>query len=129
MPTLRKLIAVIDDDPSIRNALSRQMRAAGFRTAAFQCAEEFLLAAATCGAAMVISDIHLGELSGLDLAVHPQVVQMQLPVVLISGSIDPEITARAQDVAAAFLRKPIPPGMLLETVIDTVGAPIAGTED
>lgn len=129
MPTLRKLIAVIDDDPSVRNALSRQMRAAGFRTLAFQCAEEFLLVAATCGAVMVISDIHLGSLSGIDLAIHPQITQMQLPVVLISGSIDPAITTRARDVSAAFLQKPIPPGMLLETVIDTVGSPIDEVED
>lgn len=129
MPTLRKLIAVIDDDPSVRNALSRQMRAAGFRTLAFQCAEEFLLVAATCGAVMVISDIHLGSLSGIDLAIHPQITRMQLPVVLISGSIDPAITTRARDVSAAFLQKPIPPGMLLETVIDTVGSPIDEVED
>ena len=129
MATPRKLIAVIDDDASIRNALSRQMRAAGFRTLAFQCAEEFLSVAASCDAGLVISDIHLGTMSGLDLAVHPQVIELQLPVVLISGCNDPLISAKAQEVAAVFLQKPIPPGKLLEAVIDTLGSPLVEVDD
>ena len=125
----RKLIAVIDDEPSVRNALSRQLRAAGYLTAAFPCAEEFLQVAGTCGAAGVISDIHLGTLSGLQLALHPLIIELKLPVVLVSGSNDPVLTTRAQEIAAVFLQKPIPPGKLLEAVIDTMGAPIADGDE
>lgn len=125
MPTPRQLIAVIDDDTSVRHALGRQLRAAGYRTREFPSAEEFLQVAATCGAAGVVSDIHLGALTGLELALHPQVLELNLPVVLLTGMNDPVIAMRAQEVAAVFLQKPIPPGKLLEAVIDTVGAPIA----
>jgi FixJ family two-component response regulator len=129
MPPNRKLIAVIDDDASVRKALDRQITAAGYRCHAFVSAEQFLSVAALCGAAAVVCDIHLGGMTGLDLTVHPTVTKMNLPVVLISGSCDPSIEGPAGLLGAAFLRKPIPPGKLLETLVDTVGPPIADGED
>jgi FixJ family two-component response regulator len=125
MPPLRKLIALIENDTSCRKALDRQISAAGFRCQAFASAEEFLQVAAVCGAAAIISDIHLGGLSGLELAVHPAVVAIDIPVVLVSATGDPHIVDSAQQIATAFLRKPIPPGKLLETIVDVVGPPIA----
>jgi len=129
MPPKRQLVAVIDDDPSVLKALDRQVSAAGYRSHAFASAEEFLAVAAFCGAACVICDIHLGGMSGLELAVHPVVTSLNLPVVLISGGWDPVVDEPARLIGAAFLQKPIPPGKLLETIVDTVGPPIADGED
>src|SRR6185503_9869322 len=81
MPPKRQLVAVIDDDPSVLKALDRQVSAAGYRSHAFASAEEFLAVAAFCGAACVVCDIHLGGMSGLQLAVHPVVTSLNLPVV------------------------------------------------
>jgi hypothetical protein len=51
-------------------------------------------------------------------------------VVLISGSSDPLIEQSAEQIATAFLRKPIPPGKLLDTIVETVGPPLTdGDED
>jgi FixJ family two-component response regulator len=129
MPPRRKLIALIDDDPSCRKAIDRQITAAGFRCQAFENAEDYLRVAAVCGAAAIVSDVHLGGLSGLELAVHPAVVDISIPVVLISGSADPNIEASAQQIATAFLRKPIPPGKLLDAIVDAVGPPISDGEE
>jgi FixJ family two-component response regulator len=129
MPVNRKLIVVIDDDHSVRKALDRQVTAAGYRARSFATAEEFLGVAISCGAACVISDIHLGGLSGLELALHPIVTSLDLPVVLISGSDDPVVEEPARVLAAAFLQKPIPPGKLLEAIVDAVGPPLADDED
>lgn len=128
MPPNRKLVAIIDDDTSVRRALHRQIHAAGYRSHAFSCAEEFLPVAALCGAACIVCDVHLGGMTGLELALHPTVVSMNVPVVLISGSDDPRVEEPARVIAAAFLRKPIPPGKLLEAIVDTVGPPIAEQE-
>jgi FixJ family two-component response regulator len=126
MPPKRKLVAVIDDDPSVRKALDRQINAAGYRSHAFSCAEEFLAVAALCGAACVVCDVDLGAgLSGLELAQHPTVTSMNLPIVLISALDDPRVEEPARVIAATFLRKPIPPGKLLEAIVDTVGPPIS----
>jgi FixJ family two-component response regulator len=129
MPPKRQLIAVIDDDASVRKALDRQITAAGYRCHAFMNAEQFLSVAALCGAAAVVCDIHLGGMSGLDFAKHPTITGMDLPVVLISGSCDPSIEEPAGALGAAFLRKPIAAGKLLEALVDTVGPPISDSED
>ena len=59
MPPQRKLVAVIDDDHSVRTALDRQISAAGYRSHVFASAEDFLKVAALCGAACIVCDIHL----------------------------------------------------------------------
>lgn len=128
MPPKRKLIAVIDDDASVRKALDRQITAAGYRCHAFMSAEQFLSVAALCGAAAVVCDIHLGGMTGLEFAKHPTITRMNLPVVLISGSGDPNIEEPAGVVGAAFLRKPIPAGKLLEALVDTIGPPLTDGE-
>src|SRR5262245_18666363 len=127
MPNRRKHIAVIDDDASVCKALGRQMCAAGFIARQFSSAEEFL-ASAPGGFACVICDIHLGGMTGLELALHPVISERNLPVILISGCGDPVFEEPAQLVAAAFLHKPIPPGTLLDTIIDTVGPPLEDDE-
>jgi FixJ family two-component response regulator len=129
MPPKRKLIAVIDDDDSVRTALARQLSAAGYRCEQFASAEDFLAIAPLCNAAAVLSDIHLGGMTGLQLALHPVITSLNLPVVLISGSQDPLIEEPARTIASAFLCKPIAPGKLLEAIVDTVGPPIADGED
>jgi|KBSMisStaDraftv2_1062788.scaffolds.fasta_scaffold295773_2 FixJ family two-component response regulator len=129
MPSVRKLVAVIDDDASMRRALDRQMRAAGFRCELFSSAEDFLAVAGELHADCIVSDINLGGMSGLELAMHPTVVGLNVPTVLITGRHDALIEERAQVIAAALLLKPIPPGKLLEAIIDAVGPPLAEIDD
>lgn len=124
MPPSRRLIAIIDDDASLRRALERQILMAGYLVAAFASAEEFLLVATACRAACLVCDIGLEGMSGLELAVHQRVTQLELPVVLMTGHCDPQIEEVARGIAVAFLRKPFPNEKLLEAIVDTVGPPI-----
>jgi FixJ family two-component response regulator len=128
MPPARKTIAVIDDDDSVRRALERQIRAAGYLCETFASAEDFLMVVAICRASCVLSDVMLDGLSGLELALHPKVLDRNLPVLLMTGSTDSVIEVTAREVAAAFLRKPILSEKLLETIVDTIGPPIADGE-
>jgi FixJ family two-component response regulator len=129
MPPVRKLVAVIDDDASVRRALDRQLRAAGFRCELFGCAEEFLAVVTELHAHCIVSDINLGGMSGLELAMHPSVIGLNVPMVLITGRHDVLLEEPAQVIAAALLHKPIPPGKLLEAIIGAVGPPIADADD
>ena len=125
MPPYRRLIAIVDDDVSVRKALDRQSRAAGYRCAAFASAEEFVAVAHTCNPAAVVCDVNLGGMSGLQLALHPEVTRLNVPVMLITASVDPLIEVAAREISAVFLRKPIPCQELLDAIVDTAGPPIA----
>jgi FixJ family two-component response regulator len=125
MPPYRRLIAIVEDDVSVRKALDRQVRAAGYRCAAFASAEDYVAVAQTCNAAVVICDVNLGGMTGLELALHPEVIRLNVPVVLITASVDPLIEVAAREISAAFLRKPIPCQELLDAIVDTAGPPIA----
>jgi FixJ family two-component response regulator len=128
MPPERRLIAVIDDDASFRKCLERLLRATGYRCESFASAEEFLLVASLSRATCVISDIGLDGISGLELALHPKIIDLRLPVILITGSSDPMYEIPAREIGAAFLRKPFTSDQLLEALVDTVGPPIADGE-
>jgi len=124
MPVERQTIAIVEDDESMRRALERQVRAIGYRCRSFERAEQFLLVAADCGAACVICDVHLEGMSGVDLAMHPRVTELRLPVVLITGSGDSRIEDLSRMLGAALLRKPFLSEELLEAIVGTIGAPI-----
>ena len=124
MPQTRRTIAIVEDDDSVRKALERHLRAAGYRCELFASAEGFLAVATTLRAHCVVADINLGGMTGLQLALHPTVGKLNLPVILISGSADPLIEDAAREIAAAFLHKPIPGQVLLDTIVDIVGSPI-----
>lgn len=129
MATARRTIAVIDDDESVRKALARQLRAAGYRCEAFACAEDLLFCLSALVPHGVLSDIHLGQMTGLQLAVHPDVTRRKLPVMLMTGLPDPMFEDAARGVAAAFLAKPISGDELLEAIIGVVGPPLVDDEE
>jgi FixJ family two-component response regulator len=129
MPPVRKLIAVIDDDPSVRKALDRQLRAAGFRCELFDCAEDFLAVVTDLHAHCIVSDIDLGGMSGLELAMHSRVIGLKVPMVLITGRQNMPLAVPVQVIAVALLHKPIPPGKLLEAIVGAVGPPIVDAGD
>ena len=125
----RRTIAVVDDDDSVRRAIGRQLRAAGYRCEAFSSAEDLLFCLPTLVPNAVLSDIHLGEMSGLQLAVHPDVTRRRLPVMLMTGLLDPMFEESARAVAAAFLPKPICSHDLLDAVIEIVGPPLVEEDE
>jgi len=129
MPLERRIIAVVDDDESMRKALSRQLRAAGYRCESFASAEDLLFCLSSVIPDGVLSDIQLGEMSGLQLAVHPEVTRRRLPVVLMTALSDPMFVDAARDVAAAFLVKPICADDLLDAITGIVGPPLVEEDE
>lgn len=125
MPPYRKFIALIEDDASVRKALERQIRSAGYRCEGFACAEDFLAVVCTCKADAIVADINLPGMSGLELALHQDVTRLDLSVVFITASLDPVVEVAAREIGAAFLRKPVVGTELLDAIVDSAGPPIA----
>ena len=111
------LIAVVDDDASMRGALRNLLRSVGFRAAAFASAEEFLQASQIQGTACAIVDVRMPGMSGLELQQHLATIQYPIPLIFITAHGDAEARARALRAGAVdFLDKPFREEVLLRAI-------------
>ncbi|MDX2204130.1 MAG: response regulator [Hyphomicrobiaceae bacterium] len=101
------LISVIDDDESLRVALTGLVRSLGYEARAFASAEDFLGTFMAGAVSCVISDIQMPGMSGIDMLNHLAARNIDLPVIAISGRPDPTLEQKALAAGAVcFLRKP-----------------------
>lgn len=124
VPTLNEgpiKVAILDDDPSVRTAISRLVSASGMTGACFaNCMELFngiLRFAPDC----IILDLYMPGLDGLEVMNYLRKNGEKAPIVLVTAQDDPalrEICLKAG--ANAFLRKPLPAGELLDVITGLV---------
>ena len=116
-PPLSPRVIVIEDDDSMREALTRLLTAAGFDSTTYTSAEEFLAARIAEGMACVVSDLRLPGISGLDLLAVLSARGELTPFILVTAHDQPgqaeEATRRG---AFSYLIKPFRGTVLLETV-------------
>jgi FixJ family two-component response regulator len=94
----------------------------GYLTELYGSAEEFLSAAAISEAACVVIDVHLGDSSGVDLAIRFAAIGFKLPVIFITESQDEQHRQRAMDFGCAgYLVKPFPADRLSEAIRIALG--------
>jgi FixJ family two-component response regulator len=111
------LIAIVDDDPSLRRSLRNLLGSVGFRVAAFASAEEFLRSVAGETIGCLVLDLRLDGMSGLELLKHLADTGPRIPVVILTAHGDEQARERAlQAGARAFLRKPVHGDVLLDAV-------------
>jgi FixJ family two-component response regulator len=111
------LVVVMDDDPSIRRALERLLRSAGLSVETFASAAELLARASPLRPTCLVLDIHLPDMNGLDVLRRITAVDRDLPVLIVTGALRPELREQAlQAGAAAFLSKPFDEDQLLEEI-------------
>ena len=114
------LIAVVDDDPSIRTALSSLLRSAGYRVQLFEDAESFLAGCAEGFPDCIVTDIQMERMNGLELIEALQGDGCP-PVIVITAFPEPALRQRAMQLgAAAFLSKPFDAAELLEQLGDAI---------
>jgi FixJ family two-component response regulator len=111
------IVFVVDDDPSVREALARLIRSAGLRVEAFVSAEEFLNRPPADAPSCLVLDVRLPDLSGLDLQRRMVEANNEIPIVFITGHGDIPTTVRAMKAGAVeFLTKPLVEGDVLESI-------------
>jgi FixJ family two-component response regulator len=117
-----KVIAVIDDDEFMLEALDQLLCTLGFKTELYGSAEAFVAAAMDSRAACLLSDIHLGDCTGLELARQLSAMGLTFPVIFMTGSDDCRIRKQAAELGCiAFLTKPFPHEQLQTALADAVG--------
>jgi FixJ family two-component response regulator len=111
-------IFLIDDDASVRRALMRLIKSAGYGVEAFASAREFLDARHEAGSpACIVLDVRMPGLTGLDLQRELQAVNANLPIIFITGHGDIPMSVTAMKAGAVdFLPKPIKDADLLGAI-------------
>jgi FixJ family two-component response regulator len=101
------LLAVIDDDDSLRTSLVELLCLLGYRVCDFASAEEFIEAGADRSCDGIITDIQLPGMSGLDLARLLTIRDSKIPIIMITAREEPELETRARlNGAVCLVRKP-----------------------
>ena len=117
MPKRRKIVAVVDDDPSMLNAAESLLDAQGFATMVFASAEEFLDRGAATQVDCLLLDIHLGGLSGIELRRRLKDSGSMLPVIFMTALDDEAMREQALKAGCvAFLRKPFQAHQLIDAI-------------
>ena len=116
-PVHRQTVFIVDDDAAVRDALALLLSLRGYPTAVFACAEDFLRALAPHWRGVVIADIRMPGMSGLEmqaaLAEHPS----RLPVVIVTAHGDLAAARQAfRYNAVDFIEKPFQHDQLLEAI-------------
>ena len=112
-----KLVAVVDDDDSVRSALQGLLKSVGLPTHAFASAEEFLNSGRQQQIACLIADIRMPGMSGLELQAKLNAERCRIPIIFITAHGDAKMRMQALRAGAVeFLAKPFDDEALLESV-------------
>jgi FixJ family two-component response regulator len=112
-----QLIAIVDDDESVRTAVHGVLKSVGLKTRSFASAEEFLRSGHQSETACLITDIQMPGMSGLELQATLAEEDRRIPVIFITAYGDARTRAQAMRAGAVeFLGKPFDDDVLLETV-------------
>ena len=115
------LIAVVDDEESIRRALERLLRSAGFAVETFASGADFLRSVLDHCPACVVLDLHMPDLSGLDVQLFLARDRVPVPVIMVTGHETPEARARLMARGAtACLRKPVDDKLLFAAIDEAI---------
>jgi FixJ family two-component response regulator len=111
------IVYIIDDDPSVREAISDLIQSVGIRARSFSSAQEFLQTQRDDVPGCLILDVRMPGLSGLDLQTELSSAGVQIPIIFITGFGDVPMTVRAMKAGALeFLTKPFREQELLDAV-------------
>jgi FixJ family two-component response regulator len=112
-----KLVAIVDDDESVRGTLQELLRSAGFSSRAFESAEAFLGSGHQQEMACLITDIRMPGMSGLELQAKLNAERCRIPTIFITAHGDEEMRFQALRAGAVeFLPKPFDDEVLIESI-------------
>jgi FixJ family two-component response regulator len=111
------LISIVEDDVSVREALTGLMKSFGFNVKAFQRAQDFLKSDRLDSTSCLISDVQMPGMTGLDLYNRLVTSGKPIPTILITAYPDAGVRARALRAGVkSYLAKPFSEGNLLACI-------------
>lgn len=119
----RETVLLVEDDPSVNQAVGRLLEAAGFHVRSFGSGEEVLADPTHKAANCLVVDIHLPGISGFELVRRLKANGMSASAVLMTAHDDPMHRLAADDSgASAYLIKPFSRCALIDAVIAAIAS-------
>ena len=114
---VRILIAVVDDEPSVRSSLARLLRSAEYEAATYPSGEEFLQSLNRESPDCLILDLRMPGLSGFDVMARLAISSRPVPVIVLTSFPSEEVRRRAtREGVTAFLEKPVERATLFDAI-------------
>ncbi len=102
------LIAVVDDEESVRLALARMLRASSFEVSIYRSGEEFLESLKTVVPDCAVLDFQMPGLTGRDVQRALSVAKLSLPIIIVTAHDQPSLREKVlADGAVAYFTKPL----------------------
>ena len=115
------IVAIVDDDPSVRTGLQRLIRSVGWKAETFASAQEFLNRPRPEAPSCLVLDLQLPGLSGLDLQKRMADAGLEIPIVFLTGHGNIPTSVKAMKAGAVeFLTKPVDEEDLLRAIQEAI---------
>ena len=116
-------VAIVDDEEPVRRALVRLLRSAGHEAQAFASGKQLLESLPERLPSCILLDLHMPDMSGLDVQQRLAQQWPRLPIIFITGHHSPETEHRARAAGpCAYLLKPVNDRQLLDAIALATGA-------
>ena len=121
MAAVRPLLAVVDDEESVRRALARMLSASQFEVDVFASGQEFLDSLRARLPDCVILDYRMPGLTGRDVQRQLTLAKMRLPIIVVTAHDQPALREQClADGAVAYLAKPLQRERLVGLINDAI---------
>jgi FixJ family two-component response regulator len=116
------VISIVDDDPSVREAMLGLVRSLGFDAVTFTSAEDFLQSEKIDETTCLITDVQMPGLTGVELQSQLISRGSAVPIIFVTASPERAIEARVRSAGAVgFLNKPFDDKTLIECLNQALG--------
>jgi FixJ family two-component response regulator len=112
----RPYIAIVDDDQRVLESLGNLLESAGYAVCLFDSGEAFLQADRVSDIDVLISDIRMRVVDGIDLQQRVGIKRPQLPVILITAHSDVDVAGITQPNNRGVFRKPVDGAELIKAI-------------
>jgi FixJ family two-component response regulator len=119
----REIVCLVDDDSAVLKSIGRLLASDGFSARPFEKPKDFLAHVRTNAVPVVVLDILMGEMSGLEVQAQVAAISPSTRVIVITGREDAKMRETAvQAGAVAFFSKPFDDGQFLAAVRGALAA-------
>jgi len=112
------LVSVVEDEPFVLDSMRRLVRSLGYTVAAFPSAADFLASPDLAKTAVLIADVHMPAMTGVELHRHLVNSDFAIPTILVTAYPDDVVRARVQkEGVICYLRKPLDEKYLIRCLV------------